>query len=388
LLQVAQGPESSLRFFEDTNPTEAVGFFANRNHFAALIYCMMMLTVGWIVYEVAAVQSQRSGLQGSARFDIPSILALIGSITALVILFAGEFMARSRAGLGLTMLALLAIAALGYTSRLAGFGASLNKLLFAAVALVLIFSLQFSLYRVFERVPDTLRDDRPVIARTTIEAAKAYTPFGSGVGTFVPVYAMFERPEDVSDTYVNHAHNDLLELWLEGGVFGLALLGIFVIWLARRSTQIWRTAPLGANDLDWSIARGATIIPTLLLIHSFVDYPLRTGAMMGVMVFACALLIKPQFAPKARESDELQRLREQLARRKSSVLVPAPAQAHAVPTSALAKPPVATLPSPSPETKSEAPPPHPHQRWGADIEWPKEWSQSARSTQPGGDKKE
>src|SRR5690606_2666127 len=36
LLQVAQGPKSALRFFTFTNPTEAVGFFANRNHFAAL----------------------------------------------------------------------------------------------------------------------------------------------------------------------------------------------------------------------------------------------------------------------------------------------------------------------------------------------------------------
>ena len=36
LIQVAQGPASGLRFFEFTNPSEAVGFFANRNHFAAL----------------------------------------------------------------------------------------------------------------------------------------------------------------------------------------------------------------------------------------------------------------------------------------------------------------------------------------------------------------
>lgn len=38
-LQVAQGPSSPLRLFEFTNLTEAVGFFANRNHFSALLYC-------------------------------------------------------------------------------------------------------------------------------------------------------------------------------------------------------------------------------------------------------------------------------------------------------------------------------------------------------------
>ena len=45
-------------------------------------------------------------------------------------------------------------------------------------------------------------------------------PVGAGLGTFVPVYAMFEKPEQVSLFYVNRAHNDVLELWLETGVAG------------------------------------------------------------------------------------------------------------------------------------------------------------------------
>ena len=49
LLQVAQGPSSPLRFFEFTNPTEAVGFFANRNHFAALLYCLTLIAAAWML---------------------------------------------------------------------------------------------------------------------------------------------------------------------------------------------------------------------------------------------------------------------------------------------------------------------------------------------------
>ena len=49
LIQVAQGQESPLRFFAITNPTEAVGFFANRNHFAALLYCLMVFAIAWTV---------------------------------------------------------------------------------------------------------------------------------------------------------------------------------------------------------------------------------------------------------------------------------------------------------------------------------------------------
>lgn len=49
LLQVAQGPDSPLRFFEITNPSEAVGFFANRNHFASFLYSLTLLAAAWAV---------------------------------------------------------------------------------------------------------------------------------------------------------------------------------------------------------------------------------------------------------------------------------------------------------------------------------------------------
>ena len=74
----------------------------------------------------------------------------------------------------------------------------------------------------------------------------------------------------------------------------LSLTVLFVIWLVRRSIEIWRSAPApGASQLDWSLIRAATIAPALLLAHSLVEFPLRTGAIMAVMAFACALLIEP-----------------------------------------------------------------------------------------------
>ena len=81
-------------------------------------------------------------------------------------------------------------------------------------------------------------------------------PVGSGMGTFVPVYAMFEKPEDVSLFYVNRAHNDLLEVWLETGVVGLIFMGLFAVWLVRVALGIWRKPPPdGASALDWSLTR-------------------------------------------------------------------------------------------------------------------------------------
>jgi hypothetical protein len=151
-----------------------------------------------------------------------------------------------------------------------------------------------------------MTDTRVGFVRNTIDAAVAYMPFGSGVGTFVPVYGMFERPEDaLINAYANHAHNDLVEAWLESGILGAVLMLLFAVWLTWRSVSIWRRGPPpGARTIDWSLARAATIIVALVGLHSLVDYPLRTAAMMAIMAFACALLIEPVTAGEASEPAE------------------------------------------------------------------------------------
>jgi O-antigen ligase len=394
-VQVAQGQSSALRFFEFTNRTEAVGFFANRNHFAALIYCLIVFVLGWTVYGSATARMplNQKGKEKEYGYDTASIIALIGGFTLLVILLAGELMARSRAGLGLTIIALFGFFALGLANRSVGFGVA-NKLLIGVIIVVAIFSLQFALYRFMERIPDSLSSDRAVMASTTIGAARAYMPLGSGLGTFVPVYAMFEKPEDAQDTYVNRAHNEILEVWLETGVLGLVLTVLFVIWLVRRSIEIWRSPPApGASQLDWSLIRAATIAPALLLAHSLVEFPLRTGAIMAVMAFACALLIEPPVGAECGEGVKRQAIPGRTRHSDRHGLEPALSSAK---PASKPKPQVKTAPEPALSSASPAPKPNlqvktsdapshsSSERWGADIEWPKEWSKAAKSPSPSG----
>jgi O-antigen ligase len=292
LLQIAQGPESPLRFFEITNPKDAVGFFANRNHFASLLYAIFLFAAAWAIHALYRIGERPA----AERFDTASIVATIGALLLLIVILAGEMMARSRGGLVLTMVAVFAAAALGAPARRVVSVVGPIKLIIGAGLVVLIFSSQFALYRLMARFAvSPLEDARVYLALNTMEAALAFMPFGSGLGTFVPVYRLFEDPKDVLlDMYANHAHNDMVELWLTTGVMGPVLLGMFVAWLLLRSIEIWRSPPAHeASELDWSLARAATIVVALLVVHSVFDYPLRTGAMMAVMAFSCALLIEP-----------------------------------------------------------------------------------------------
>lgn len=377
LAQVAQGPESSLRFFEYTNPTEAVGFFANRNHFAALGYALVLLTVAWV-----ASATFSASIPGEER-DIRATVTAVIWFTLLVVLLAGEAMARSRAGLGLTILALFGAFALGASDRRARQGVTSPRLLIGAILLAVLLAAQYALYRILERFEaDPLTDARLSFIPTTIEAAKAFMPLGSGLGTFVPVYALFEKPEDTMlNTYANHAHNDIAEIWLETGVLGLVLMGAFALWFTLRSIRIWRGVATGATETDASLARAATLIILLFVLHSFVDYPLRTSAIMAVVAFCCALMIKPLSSPEpATEPQTLRAAKPHVAVKPQTPpasppkepATPAPTPASPQPPKEPASPPHhATTPTPQTNPADE--------RWGTDIEWPDEWGSSEDS---------
>jgi O-antigen ligase len=302
LLQVAQGPSSPLRFYAYTNTTEAVGFFANRNHYAALLYCLVLVAAAWAVAAVASFT--RAGATMRSRRSTSHLVAMVASFTVLVVLVGAQAMARSRAGLGLTTIALVGAFALAFLAppHAAGTEAArglmargATRLLGGAILVALLFSSQFALYRIQDRFgADPLSDARLPFARNTIEAAIAFMPFGSGMGTFVPVYQAFEKAADnVADYYTNRAHNDFLELWLEAGLVGLMVMGLFVVWVVVALWRAWRRDLEGAGHTDRLLACAAALMLVLLLAHSSVDYPLRTTAMMSVFAWAIAMVVAP-----------------------------------------------------------------------------------------------
>lgn len=268
-LQLLGGYDNPFYLYATTNYGSPVGFFANRNHLAALLVASLPLA-GVFVGEALARRRSGRGLR----------LVLAGLFYLIVLV--GVAVVRSRAGVLLAGPAL--IVSLLIVWRTAGARRTTPAVLgvagvsAAAVAAVALFALDPILARF-----DTQTAGRFETWPNILQAADAHLPFGAGIGAFDPVYRTVEPLETLTETYLNHAHNDFLELWLETGWLGVFALAAFAVWWARRTWKAW--TPEGGD-----LARAASAAVVLLLLHSAVDYPLRTETLAVFFAFCCAVL--------------------------------------------------------------------------------------------------
>lgn len=268
-LQLAGGDTSPLYFYKQTNLGSPVGLFSNRNHQASLLVMSLPFAALWLCRA-------RPGLRDSA----PAAAALVGHVVLMVV---GLVIVGSRAGALLVAPALLLVTTmLVRAGRLGGRTSLMVGGLVVAVAVVAASFVIDPLLERFSARADQRFDTAPVVAAT----AWRHQPTGAGIGSFPSVYAGAEPVELMAQTYFNHAHNDYLEIWLETGVLGVMALLSFIAWWVGRSYRVWtlQTTP-GRN-----LARAGSAAIALLLVHSLVDYPVRTLALAAVLALSCALL--------------------------------------------------------------------------------------------------
>lgn len=273
--QLLGGTESPLRPYAITNSGSPVGFFANVNHEATLLLCSLPFMA--FLAGRAAGRRSRSKRSGGA----------IISVAVGLFLTVGIAISGSSAGYGLflpTALASLLIYRRAVVGRIAWpwtAGMAVVLLIFAAVALRGPLS--------SEAFAGDLSDQptsRRALAATTTRAIEDSFPVGTGLGTFSTVYRRYENPDRVTRQYANHTHDDYLEFALELGIAGLLLILAFIAWWALALVRVWRSEVPGA-----AMARAASVAIGVVLLHSIVDYPVRTSAIAAVIALACALLV-------------------------------------------------------------------------------------------------
>jgi hypothetical protein len=271
IFQVAAGGGLNLGIYRQIHDGYSIGFFANRNHQATLLLIAIPMAVRMI------------GLQ---RWDHRTKTVM--TVVALLFFSLSVVGTISRAGFLLLPLAVggaLVVWIGDLRDRRIWLG--LAGLLAVLVASYLIIQLTPLGSRVVHRFNDVGDDLRPIIWQGSWAASRSFWPIGSGTGSFVPVYKMFEDLNSVNDAWVNHAHDDYLELLLDDG--GAAVI-LFIGYLIFLIAALIRPVPPPLRSQRYVVVSTITIV----MAHSLMDYPLRTFGVITIFAFANALLLPPR----------------------------------------------------------------------------------------------
>jgi O-antigen ligase len=268
-VQAAAGHQPVLRFHEFHNGFGATANFANRNHFAALMAMLLPLAVAF------------------AR-SAPSRGIALAWQGAVVLLLLAAALTYSRAGFALAVGASLAAWLLVKGEARGGAvrrHAALLATALVAASAIGVYAWQQILAR-FDQ--DPLADLRRQYLRFGFDAMREWWPWGTGAGAFPAAYAPHEPISAMVSSFALHAHDDLLEVAIELGLPGLALVAVFLVLFACALRRIRLASPARRPTMT-----AAAISACVPLAHSFVDYPLRTLAVAVLL----GLLLAELFAP-------------------------------------------------------------------------------------------
>lgn len=285
----------SLYLYRVTNEARPVGFLANRNHQAVLLAAALPLLRAWTLLPPRHIDpTRRLFIAAAAALPMVLVIAVSGS----------------RAGILLGAIALLAAALMG-PAGISGQprGARPLALRLAVVAIPVALVAAAALLgrgTGIERMvgsPGEESEARFAYLPLMLRIARDFLPWGSGFGSFDPVFRSYEPDDFLGPRYFNHAHNDLLELGMTGGIPALLALLAFLVWFGWRSVV---AARLSADRPPVRIARAGAIVLLFFLGASLVDYPLRAPLIMAVAAIAACWLacIRPcQAARRVVEGD-------------------------------------------------------------------------------------
>jgi O-antigen ligase len=280
LAQASSGLNSPFYLYDITNRGSAVGLFSNRNHQAVLIAMTWPMLAAWAAAPHRDPR-RRAAIRwiagGFALFLLPLLLVT-----------------GSRAGLVLGVVALIAAGLVWRASRKAeGTKSRFERFLLPSIAVlgmvVLLATVVLSRAEAIQRMLNlTASEDTRVQATPVVmDMARDFFPVGSGFGSFDPIFRFYEPASMLDTKYLNHAHNDVLELAITAGLPGLALALLFVAWAVQHAVSAWRSKDVW---LEASLARVASLMIILPLASSVVDYPLRTPLVMALVAIACGWL--------------------------------------------------------------------------------------------------
>jgi len=278
------------------NIGSAFGTFVNRDHFSGFLEMVFPLCIGYLLAKADFfVLKKRLSFRekilwlGQEQLQKSVVLGLLAVVMGIAIFFS-----RSRSGVLIFFITIfLMIVTLSLKreeKEIKKFREKRFKLIVRTIALVIMFSLVLiGIKPILERFTKESigKSGRPTFYKNTIHLIEAFPLFGTGLGTYVHAYTMFEKMFEPG--ILDHAHNDYLEVLAESGFVGgvpLFLLAFGALgyllsnWMKRRDYFVK------------GIAFGCLAGIAALLIHSLTDFNLRIPANAVYFITLYALGIR------------------------------------------------------------------------------------------------
>ena len=271
--QMGAGQDSILNLYPQWVPAMG-GIFANPNHQAATVAIALVLAISMLL-------DARSRARRGER-----VRALVWIFSALIVAFVLIVpMIGSRAGpiLSIVSAATVALCSGVIPAERVREHRSTQLILCLAAAVLLV-----GIYAAFNWTTGAKIDVmRSTLTRQTVSIGNAHAPLGGGFGAFVPLFDQGVDDSLLGGEYINNAHNEYVQLWLEGGAVALAGMVTVFTWLAFSFRRL-----LSLNPKSSSRKRGVAAATAMLVIifHSWVDYPLRAPALMAVFALLAGVL--------------------------------------------------------------------------------------------------
>ncbi len=298
----------------------------------ARIFAFAVISVGTMIsiYAVAQFMTGSTSILGVEQPDVyahrasgtyicPNHLAGFLEMTlplALALTLAGRLEQYQKILLGFASLVLLAgiavtVSRAGYVASLCGVALILVTLFnshkyripaLAAAALLIVAAAWFLLSkphaetRFSELMTTTQLDEgRGAIYKSSLEMASKTSLFGRGSGTYASQIHSYLTDKTQDDPYF--AHSDYLQLWIEWGLVGVALLAALLIVSGFDVFKIWQYVQRKGESFNpqdstrSALFLGVTGAVLAILIHSAVDFNMHipANAMLAVVLFAFLL---------------------------------------------------------------------------------------------------
>ena len=258
---------------------EATGTYINRNHYAGMLEMILPFSLALLFFEYGKLRRTGSTTSRTIKqlLTRQTLQKLVLCLSIAVVLFAGLLFSRSRMGIVAGLASLLVIFALAGASRFQGRMGILLSILFVGISICL--AIWIGPGPIVGRFADVQQEfskseqSRLSIWRDARTLVRQDPIFGTGLGTFPVAYTAVQTT--FPGQFVNHAHNDYVELAIDLGLPGALILFAAIFFILARAVRTFLFAP---GLFERSVALGCAGSIVAILLHSLTDFNLYIPA--------------------------------------------------------------------------------------------------------------